>query len=93
MANEPTTQPELANHIMKYAIKNNIKIKIVSNGFASINVYQKMLSGINPKCINKITISLDSMNEKIHNRIRNNDKSFSNTIRTINYLKNNGYNI
>lgn len=52
-----------------------------------------MLSDINPKCINKITISLDSMNEKIHNHIRNNDKSFFNTIRTINYLKNNGYNI
>lgn len=29
MANEPTTQPELANHIIKYAIKNHIKI--VSN--------------------------------------------------------------
>lgn len=93
MANEPTTQPDLANHIIKYAITNNIKIKIVSNGFASINIYQKMLSDINPKCINKITISLDSMNEKIHNHIRNNDKSFFNTIRTINYLKNNGYNI
>ena len=93
MANEPTTQPDLANHIIKYAITNNIKIKIVSNGFASINIYQKMLSDINPKCINKITISLDSMNEKIHNHIRNNDKSFFNTIRTINYLKNNGYNL
>ena len=93
MANEPTTQPKLANHIMKYAIKNNIKIKIVSNGFAPINTYKEMLADINPKSIDKITISLDSMNEKIHNRIRNNDKSFFNTIRTINYLNDNGYNI
>ena len=52
-----------------------------------------MLADINPKSIDKITISLDSMNEKIHNRIRNNDKSFFNTIRTINYLNDNGYNI
>ena len=43
MANEPTTQPELANHIMKYAIKNQINIKIVSNGFAPISTYKKML--------------------------------------------------
>ena len=93
MANEPTTQPELANHIMRYAIKNNIKIKIVSNGFAPIDIYEKMLTNIHPKDINKITISLDSMDEKKHNLIRNNDKSFSNTIRTIKYLKNNDYNI
>lgn len=93
MANEPTTQPELTNHIIKYAIKNHIKIKIVSNGFAPINTYQKMLLDINPKNINKITISLDSMNEKIHNYIRNNNKSFLNAMRTINYLKCNGYNI
>lgn len=93
MANEPTTQPELANHIMKYAIKNNIKIKIVSNGFATIDTYEKMLSDINNKDINKITISLDSMDEKKHNHIRNNDKAFSNAIRTIKYLKSNNYNI
>lgn len=93
MANEPTTQPELSNHIIKYAIKNNIKIKIVSNGFAPINTYKKMLLNICPKDINKITISLDSMNEKIHNFIRNNDKSFLNTIRTIKFLKDNHYNI
>ena len=93
MANEPTTQPKLANHIMRYAIKNNIKIKIVSNGFAPIDIYEKMLDNIHPKDINKITISLDSMDEKKHNLIRNNDKSFSNTIRTIKYLKNNNYNI
>ncbi len=93
MANEPTTQPELSNHIIKYAIKNNIKIKIVSNGFATISTYQKMLEDINPKDINKITISLDSMNEEIHNIIRNNNKSFSNAIRTIEFLKNNNYNI
>lgn len=68
MANEPTTQPDLSNHIIKYAIKNNIKIKIVSNGFAPINTYKKMLK-INSKDINKITISLDSMNEKIHNTL------------------------
>ena len=93
MANEPTTQPELANHIIKYAIDNNIKIKIVSNGFAPIEVYKKMLQDINPKDINKITISLDSMDEKIHNTIRNNDNSFRNTVRTIMYLKNNNYKI
>ena len=93
MANEPTTQPDLSNHIIKYAINNNIKIKIVSNGFAPINTYKKMLANINPKDINKITISLDSMNEKIHNTIRNNDKSFFNTIRTIRFLKDNNYNI
>lgn len=33
------------------------------------------------------------MNEKIHNYIRNNNNSFRNTIRTINYLKESGYNI
>ena len=93
MANEPTTQPDLANHIIKYAITNNIKIKIVSNGFAPITIYQRMLLDINPKSINKITISLDSMDEKTHNYIRNNNNSFFNTIRTIKYLKNNGYNI
>lgn len=93
MANEPTTQPELSNHIIKYAIKNNIKIKIVSNGFAPIKIYKKMLEGINPKDINKITISLDSMEEKIHNIIRNNKQSFSNTIRTIKYLRDKDYNI
>lgn len=93
MANEPTTQPDLSNHIIKYAIKNNIKIKIVSNGFASINTYKKMLANIRPEDINKITISLDSMNEKIHNTIRNNYKSFSNAIRTIKFLKDNNYNI
>lgn len=93
MANEPTTQPELANHIMKYAIKNQINIKIVSNGFASISTYKKMLKNIEPSDLNKFTISLDSMNEKIHNTIRNNDKSFNNTMRTIEYFKNKGYNI
>jgi len=93
MANEPTTQPELANHIMRYAIQNKIKIKIVSNGFAPISIYKKMLENINPKDINKITISLDSMDEKIHNTIRNNKQSFANTMRTINYLKNNNYNV
>jgi len=93
MANEPTTQPELSNHIIRYAIRNNIKTKIVSNGFAPISTYKKMLENINPKDINKITISLDSMNEKIHNRIRNNNKSFLNAIRTIEFLKNNNYNI
>jgi len=93
MANEPTTQPELANHIMKYAIKNKIKIKIVSNGFAPISIYDKMLEGINSKSINKITISLDSMDEKVHNTIRNNNQSFTNAIRTINYLRNNDYNV
>ena len=89
MANEPTTQPKLANHIMKYATNNSIKIKIVSNGFASIDIYKKMLQDIHPKDINKITISLDSMDEKIHNIIRNNENSFKNTIRNIEYLKNN----
>ena len=93
MANEPTTQPELANHIMKYAIKNKINIKIVSNGFAPISTYEKMLHSIEPSDLNKFTISLDSMNEKIHNTIRNNDKSFSNTMRAMNYLKSKGYNI
>ena len=93
MANEPTTQPELSSHIIKYAIKNKIKIKIVSNGFAPINIYEKMLANIDPQAINKITISLDSMDEKIHNKIRNNDKSFSNAIRTIKYLKDKNYNI
>jgi len=93
MANEPTTQPELANHIIKYAIKNNIKIKIVSNGFAPIKIYEKMLESINPKNINKITISLDSMNENIHNTIRNNKQSFSNAIRTIKYLRDKNYNL
>lgn len=93
MANEPTTQPELANHIMRYAIQNKIKIKIVSNGFAPISIYNKMLENINPKDINKITISLDSMDQKIHNTIRNNKQSFANTMRTINYLKNNNYNV
>ena len=93
MANEPTTQPELANHIMKYAINNSIKIKIVSNGFAPIDIYKKMLQDINPKDINKITISLDSMDEKVHNIIRNNENSFNNTIRTIKYLKDNAYKI
>lgn len=93
MANEPTTQPELANHIMRYAIQNKIKIKIVSNGFAPISIYKKMLENINSKDINKITISLDSMDEKIHNTIRNNKQSFANTMRTINYLKNNNYNV
>ena len=52
-----------------------------------------MLENINPKDINKITISLDSMDEKIHNTIRNNKQSFANTMRTINYLKNNNYNV
>lgn len=93
MANEPTTQPELANHIIKYAIKNNIKIKVVSNGFAPISVYQKMLKDINPSGINKITISLDSMDKDIHNKIRNNNNSFSNTLNVIKYLKNNNYNL
>lgn len=93
MANEPTIQPKLANHIMRYAIKNKIKIKIVSNGFASIDTYQRMLENINPKDINKITISLDSMNEKIHNTLRNNDLAFDRAMRTIKYLKNNNYNI
>ena len=93
MANEPTTQPEVANHIMKYAIKNNIKIKIVSNGFAPISVYEKMLDNIEPSKLDKITISLDSMDKNIHNKIRNNNKSFSNAIRTIKYLKNNKYNV
>ena len=93
MANEPTTKPELTNHIIKYAIKNNIKIKIVSNGFAPIEIYKKMLKDIDPKKIDKITISLDSMNEHIHNTIRNNKNSFNNSIRTIKYLKDNNYNI
>lgn len=93
MANEPTTQPELSNHIIRYAIKNNIKIKIVSNGFAPIKVYEKMLENIHPKDIDKITISLDSMEESIHNTIRNNEQSFSHAIRTIKYLKDKDYNI
>ena len=45
MANEPTTQPNLSNHIIKYAINHNIKIKIVSNGYASKLVYKQMLNG------------------------------------------------
>ena len=44
-----------------------------------------MLQNIEPSDLNKFTISLDSMNEKIHNTIRNNDKSFSNTMRTMKY--------
>lgn len=93
MANEPTTQPELSNHIIKYAIRNSIKIKLVSNGFAPISIYKKMLEGINPKDINKITISLDSMNEKIHNTMRNNNMAFANAIKTIEFLNRNHYNI
>ena len=93
MANEPTTQPALSNHIIKYSIKNNIKIKIVSNGYAPISIYQQMLKDINPNNIDKITISLDSMNEEIHNKLRNNPNSFNNTLRTIQYLKNNNYNL
>lgn len=93
MANEPTTQPKLTNSIIQYAIQNKIKIKIVSNGFASINIYKEMLNNINPKSIDKITISLDSMNEEIHNIMRNNNQSFANAIRTIKFLKNNDYNI
>lgn len=93
MANEPTTQPEVANYIMKYAIKNNIKIKIVSNGFAPIKVYEQMLNDIDQSKLDKITISIDSMDENIHNKIRNNDKALSNAIRTIKYLKSKNYNV
>lgn len=93
MANEPTTQPNLSNHIIKYSIKNNIKIKIVSNGYAPISIYEQMLEGIDADDIDKITISLDSMNEEIHNKLRNNPKSFKNTIKTIQYLKSNNYNL
>ena len=93
MANEPATQPDLTNHIMRYAIKNNIKIKIVTNGFASISIYKKMLSGIKPSDIDKITVSLDSMDENIHNRLRNNTLSYKNALRTIDYLKDNNYNL
>ncbi len=93
MANEPTTQPELSNHIIKYAINNNIKIKLVSNGFAPISIYEKILKDINPKDIYKITISLDSMNEKIHNTMRNNNMAFSNAMKTIEFLNSNHYNI
>ena len=52
-----------------------------------------MLEGINPKDIDKITISLDSIEEKIHNKLRNNENSFRSAIRIIKFLSERNYNL
>ncbi|MFW6047142.1 MAG: radical SAM protein [Candidatus Woesearchaeota archaeon] len=93
MGTELSINPEISNQVLLYAKRKKIPIKFGTNGFAPTKNYESLLKGISPKDLEKVTISIDSMDEKIHNTMRNNKNSFSNAMRCMKYLKDRNYDV
>lgn len=64
--------------IVKYAKKKEFLVGVFTNGM----ILKKELFNL----VDRVTLSIDGP-EKVHNKIRQNDKSFQNLLRTLDYLK------
>ncbi len=79
---EPFLRQDLLE-ILEYANKKGLKTGIASNGFL---INKNLATKIKASKIYSMQISLDGLNDT-HNKIRNNHKSFTNTIQAIKNLQ------